>query len=99
MVLADDLLRDIRNAMATAHQWDSTTVLVSSDHSFRTSASLDGKHDARVPFLLKLAGQTTSATYSAPLQTIVTKPLLEQILQRRVETLDAAAKWVAMHSQ
>ena len=51
IVLADNYLGDIRQAMTDAGLWDSSTVLVTSDHPDRTSTILDGKSDWRIPFL------------------------------------------------
>jgi hypothetical protein len=37
-----------------------------------------------VPFLLKLPGQTSGAVYHQPLPTIVTRRLINEILNRRL---------------
>jgi arylsulfatase A-like enzyme len=54
LALTDLALAQLRRAMEAAGTWDSTTVLLSSDHPMKHAALLDGKSDARVPFLLKL---------------------------------------------
>ena len=88
-----------REAMTNAGLWDKTTVLVSSDHPNRMSLEVDGKEDPRVPFLLKLAGQTSSVTYNPVLQTIVTKPLLEAILDRKITTPEDVITWLTTVGQ
>ena len=83
--------------MISAGLWDKTTVLVSSDHPDRTSLFVDGREDKRVPFLLKLAGQTSGVTYEPLLQTVVTKPLLEAIMEGKVTTPEDAVSWLTAH--
>jgi hypothetical protein len=43
---------------------------------------------------LKLAGQTSGIVYLPPLRTIVTKPLLEAILNREITTSQDAINWL-----
>jgi len=88
------MLGDIRDAMTGAGLWNSTTVLVSSDHRNRASIEVDGKTDHRVPFLLKLAGQTSSVAYTPSLQTILTKQLLEEILRGKIDSPQQAVRWL-----
>ena len=99
LVLADVYLSDLRQAMTGAGLWDTTTVLVTSDHSDRTSMSVDGKKDPRVPFLLKMAGQSKGQEYTYLLPTVVTKPLLEAILDRKIATSEDAVNWLNSHSK
>lgn len=98
LALADVILGEIRESMTRAGLWDKTTVLVSSDHPNRSSKDFDGKTDPRVPFLLKLAGQTSAVPYDAPLRTIVTKPLLEAILGAQIASPEQAVNWLHAHS-
>ncbi len=97
LALADIFLSDLREAMTTAGLWDKTTVLVSSDHPDRSAMSVDGKADPRVPFLLKLAGQTKAETFSESLQTVITKPMLESILEGKITTPEDAVNWLRAH--
>ncbi len=98
LALSDQWLADLRSAMEAANVWSTTNVLVTSDHHFREDRGVDGKTDLRVPFLLKLAGQISPLTYTAPLHTIVTKSLLEAILRREVVSPDEAVHWLSAHS-
>jgi hypothetical protein len=97
LALADAYLGDLRQAMTDAGVWDNTTLLVTSDHPDRTSMAVDGREDQRVPFLLKLAGQTYGEDYQPVLFTIVTKPLLEAILDGKITTQEDATNWLAAH--
>lgn len=94
LALADLMLGEIREAMTSAGLWNTSTVLVSSDHRNRNSITFDGKADPRVPFLLKLADATSAIDYSAPLHTLVTKSLLEAIFDCRIESPEQAVKWL-----
>ncbi len=97
LALADSYLADIREAMTSAGLWDKTTVIASSDHPDRTSIFVDGKTDPRVPFLLKMPRQAKGSTYSNTVFTIVTKPLIEAILNREVTTPEEAINWLTAH--
>jgi hypothetical protein len=98
LVLADLILREIREGMTAAGVWDTTTVLVSADHPFRASRQLDGRADPRVPFLMKLSGQTAAVEYSEPLHTLVSKALLESVLRGEVNTPQETLNWLRAHS-
>lgn len=99
LALADNFLGDFRDAMTNAGLWDKTTVLVSSDHPSIAASAIDGQMDARVPFLLKLAGQTSGISYQPVLPTLVTKPLLEAILEGKISTSEEAVNFLAKHSE
>jgi len=75
--LVDLSLGDLRRMMETAGHWDTTAVLITSDHSYRIrtpvterqtasdkETAVDGTIDRRVPFMLKLPGQKKAVTYS-----------------------------------
>jgi hypothetical protein len=99
LALTDLYLGDLRAAMTTAGLWDKTTVLVTSDHPNRSSMSVDGKSDPRVPFLLKLAGQISGLTYRPILRTVVTKSLLVAILNREITTPEEATLWLTAQTK
>lgn len=99
LALADVFLGDIRAAMTKAGVWDTTTLLVTSDHSNRSAARFDGKEDTRVPFLLKLAGHSSPLPYRESMNTVVTKALLEAVFQGQVASPDQAANWLTAHRQ
>ena len=94
LALADRLLGQLREAITRAGLWDSTLLLVSSDHPYRNSRQIDGKSDPRVPFLVKLPGQRTSVEYSPPMHTLVSRGLLEAALEGAIRTPEDAAKWL-----
>jgi hypothetical protein len=98
LALADLILGEIREAMTAAGVWDTTTSLVSADHPYRASRQLDGRADPRVPFLMKLAGQKEAVEYCEPLQTLVSKRLLESVLRGEVSTPQETLAWLRANS-
>jgi hypothetical protein len=98
LVLLDRTVGAIREAMTRAGVWDSSTVLISSDHWFRSSTILDGKEDHRVPFLLKMANAREAIHFQPAFSAVVSSDLLMSILQSQVRTPSQAGAWLADHS-
>ncbi|MGE5645467.1 MAG: sulfatase-like hydrolase/transferase [Acidobacteriota bacterium] len=94
LALTDRSIAALRRAMERAGTWDTTTVLFSSDHSYRSAGALDGKTDRRVPFLLKLAGQREGVTFDAGFNTVVTHDLILAVLRREISTPGQAVEWL-----
>ena len=94
LALLDRTVADLRNAMERAGQWDRTVLLLSADHPFRSSRSLDGKSDSRVPFLLKFAGQRNRVAYDRCFNTILTSDLLLKILKGELTNPDQMRAWL-----
>jgi hypothetical protein len=94
LALVDQTFRELRQAMETAGVWDSTTVLLSADHWNRLTFLLDRKSDHRVPFLLKLAGQTTRLDYNRRFNTVVTHDLILSILRGELQDPESVARWL-----
>jgi hypothetical protein len=64
LVLADDTLAAVREAMERAGAWDGTHVLVLGDHGWREPDGFDGGAlDHRVPLLVKIAGESTGRLF------------------------------------
>lgn len=95
LALADMTLASIRQAMERAGVWESTTILATSDHSYREE--LDGKLDTRIPFLLRLAGQAQGLSYEAPFNTVLAHPLMLAILKEELRTPQAVKQWIEQH--
>jgi hypothetical protein len=94
LALTDRALGRLRRAMEHAGVWESTTVLLSSDHSMKHAALLDGKADLRVPFLLKFAGQSEAGVYEPVFNTVLTRELLVDVLRGNVASARQAAEWL-----
>ena len=69
-------------------------MVLSSDHPCRYAETLDGKSDPRIPFLLKLPGDTTGAKYDLPLHSIVTARLLLAVMHGEVSGRVDAISWL-----
>jgi hypothetical protein len=93
LALADLLLGELRSEMTRLHRWDNATILVTSDHPYRESRHLDGKSDPRVPFLLKFPGQNTPVVYTRPLQTLITRDLLNSVFRGELSSPQDAIDW------
>ncbi len=96
--LADHTLGELRRTMESARLWDSTTLLVTSDHPYREAVALDGKMDGRIPFLLKLAGQKNGIIYDPPFNAVLTQDLLLAILHGELSSREAVVAWLNKHA-
>jgi hypothetical protein len=95
--LADRSLGSIRRSMQAARLWESTTVLVMSDHSFWSVETVGGKRDPRVPFLLKLPEQHNALPYGEAFSTIVTHDLLLSVLRKEISSPEDVTAWLNRH--
>lgn len=110
LVLADVTLCEIRRTMEDAATWDATSILITADHGYRTKVwrnkiprdgeearTVDGVADARVPFILKVAGQTVAATYQTRLNTVAAHDLVLALLHAEITDVAGALQWMASH--
>jgi len=94
LVLADRSLGKLRRAMEQSGQWDKTWVILSADHSWRSSQLYDGRRDYRVPFLVKPAGPNEPMTYAQQFNNTLTRGLILAILQGGVTNQPSVAVWL-----
>jgi arylsulfatase A-like enzyme len=104
LALVDHTLGEIRQTLEQAGTWDSTTILLTSDHPFRVSLWRSwsrrfsrlaySPQSSRVPFLLKMAGEKQGVDYPRAIQTVVTKDLLLEVLNQKVTTAVEVAAWL-----
>ena len=104
--LMDRTLGEVRRSMEDTGTWETTTVLVTSDHSWRTpmlrrqsfwtseEAAFANRIDHRVPFLLKMAGQKEAMTYEPAFNTVLTHDLLLALLRGKVCTPNSVVSWI-----
>jgi hypothetical protein len=108
--LADRTLGELRRVLEENGQWDDTIVVVSSDHAWRPTLhrpdfawtaedeeASRGHQDSRVPFLLKLPGQTTPVAYERSFNTVLTSELLLAILRGEVSDAEGVVLWLERH--
>ncbi|HLW88611.1 MAG TPA: sulfatase-like hydrolase/transferase [Terriglobales bacterium] len=98
LALTNRTIANLRNALEESGEWDNTVLLVTSDHPFRNSDSLDGKSDPRVPFLLKMKGQHDGKSIAIPFNTVVSGDLALAILTGQVSTSEEATDWLQRHA-
>ena len=97
LVLVDRTLSELRRSLELAGLWDRSTILVTSDHWWRESPTLNGKRDHRVPFILKMAGQKQGSSYDRAFNTIVTQDLLLELLQGKLSDTNSVLGWLDQH--
>ncbi len=97
LTLLDHTAQSLREAMEKAKLWDQTTVIYSSDHWNRNSEWLGVKTNHRVPFLMKLAGQKKHIEYLPRFNTVLTRDLLESVMNKEVTAPEEATKWLDNH--
>ena len=108
--LADRVFGELRRAMEDAQIWESSVVLVTSDHGLRTDTwrgtyawasedekTLAGHTDYRVPFMLKVSGQKQESEYGAEFNTILTHDLLLALLKGELFGPDSVVNWLQRH--
>jgi len=88
--LADHTWGALRRAIQAAGLWESTTVLLSSDHAWRGARSAGFPAGGRVPFLLKLAGQRQGVSYPRPINTRCSQALLLEALRGQLPDTSSA---------
>lgn len=97
LALTDKYLEVLRHDMEARGLWDKTAVIASADHPFRESVAFDGKYDTYVPFMVKLAGHPTPASYIYPFHTILTSELVTSILNGSISTTPDVLGWLNRH--
>jgi hypothetical protein len=80
LALVDKTLGDIFNDLSISKLRDRTTIILSSDHWWRTSLLFDGERSTRVPYLIQLAGEHKRNVYEKPINTAYTLDLVSAIL-------------------
>ena len=94
LALLDLSIGKVRKAMEAAGMWDNTTVVFTSDHSYRSAGEIDGKWDPRIPFIVKMAGQGQDALYPRAFNTVLLHDLVLDILRGKVSTASGAVQWL-----
>jgi len=108
--LADRTIGDIRRELEEQGTWDSTTLVITSDHWWRSdfrnqmpawtgeeARFYGSENDRRVPFLLKLAGQKEGRVLDESFNTVLIHDLTLEILNSRILDPDGAAAWIRSH--
>ena len=94
LALLDRTLGEIRRSMEAAGTWDSTAVLLTSDHPYREAASIDGRNDSRVPYFLKLPSQKHGQLFTQTFNTVLSSDLVLAILRGEVADPTQVVAWL-----
>ena len=73
---------------------DKTTVMVFGDHGRRSHRDGESIADKRVPFLVKMAGQSQGVTHTGPVDLLRVHDLTLEILSGRVVTTGELVAWL-----
>jgi hypothetical protein len=108
VVLADRFLEHLRSKLEQSGQWDSSTIVVMGDHSWRTNfmwrnmpgwageeelASQGGQFDDRPAYLVKLPGQQVGAHIDVPFAVVNTRMLFDALLMQKIRSKEDLAAW------
>jgi Sulfatase len=94
LALTDKFLGEFRNTLENAGLWESTTVLVTSDHPWRKAKKYTGKRDRRVPLLLKAPYQQEAVFYEHEFLPMRVKDLVLQILDGHLVDPNTITTWL-----
>lgn len=93
VALVDRTVGEMRRTMEEAGTWQTTAILITSDHGFDHGA----RTHQRVPFLLKLAGQTDTLVYEGNFNTVLTQSLLLAMLRGELPDAHRVSAWLDAH--
>ena len=107
LALVDRTVGEIRRGLERSGRWESTTLMVTSDHAFRPAMWRDrynwtaefgrliGRGSSRtVPFILKLAGHSEGTVYEPSVSNVVAAQLSIAVLSGEVATPQEASAWL-----
>jgi len=111
LALADKALGELRQQMELSGVWQTSTVIVSSDHWWRSDywqaqrlfwnssdvALKAATLDHRVPFLMKLAGQNSTVQYDTAWNTVLTHDLILAVLKGEISGAPQVTAWIDGH--
>jgi hypothetical protein len=110
LALVDRTVGEMRRALEHAGLWDSTSILITSDHGLRPDLwrgrmgwtdELDrltaGGQSQTVPFIVKLAGQNHGAAYDRGFSSVVSSALVLAMLSGEVSTAEDVSAWLDVH--
>jgi len=95
LALVDRVVGELRSVMEQAGSWESTSVILSSDHHWRSSKLFDGKINERwIPFLVKFPGQKEGVVYEHRFNTIITYDMVLALLNREISRPHELVQWL-----
>lgn len=106
---ADSIFGEIRSILEERGEWDSSLVILTSDHGLRSFWELTSclaeedrqllqhRDERSVPLIVKWPGGAAPATIEEPVSTLVLAPMVRAYLQREMATPEEFARWIQLH--
>ncbi|HTD44835.1 MAG TPA: sulfatase-like hydrolase/transferase [Bryobacteraceae bacterium] len=111
LALVDRTVGELRHKLEEAGLWDSTSILVTSDHGLRRELwhghlnwtpvfdrLLENGSSPLVPFILRLAGSHEGVVYDQPFSSVVEGEMVLAVMKNQVSTPRQAAEWLTRHN-
>jgi hypothetical protein len=109
LALADRYLAHIRHLLEQKNQWDTSTIVVMGDHSWRTTqiwkdsmtwtdedqSASRGEFDPRPVYIVKLPNQQISATIDQRFSAVSTRALLDALMHDHLQTPTDLQTWAS----
>lgn len=110
LALADRYLRRVRSLLEQRDEWDSSTVVIMGDHSWRTKqiwansdgwtaedqlASHGGQFDDRPAYIVKLPNEHAGVVVDTRFNAIRTRAMFDEMFKGRVQTPEELETWVS----
>lgn len=109
LALADKFLGQVRLRLEKSGQWDSSTIVIMGDHSWRAEqfwsqtsewteeervASGNNQFDNRPGYIVKLAGQREGSGIDTSFDAKNTRKLFDALLGQRIKSKEELSEWV-----
>ena len=109
LALVDQHVAHVRALLEKSGEWNTSTVLMMGDHSWRTAliwkhagfwtqeeerASPGGHFDARPAYLVKCSGQESGQRLESPFHALSTRQLLDAVFAKQIQNADDLRRWV-----
>ncbi len=110
LALADKFLGQVRSKLMQSGQWDTSTIVLMGDHSWRTKlmwedapewtkeeqiASRGGQFDDRPAYVVKLPAQHIGARIDAPFAALNTRRLFDALLAQKIRSKEELSVWAS----
>ncbi|MEO6982154.1 MAG: hypothetical protein ABI072_03455, partial [Edaphobacter sp.] len=110
LALADRYLAHVHELLQQHHAWDSSTIVVMGDHSWRTQlawiasplwtaedqlASHGGQFDNRPAYIVKLPQQPEAARIDPAFAAIHTRALLDALIDNKIQSPADLSTWAS----
>jgi hypothetical protein len=110
LALTDKCLAHLRSTLEQSHEWNSSTIVIMGDHSWRTEliwrsspgwtkedeiASHGGRFDDRPTYIVKLPQQHEGVRIETPFSALNTRKLLDALLTKNIRSPKDLSAWAS----